>query len=84
MTLSVFAFVWYLSLIVLAAAEVWNGHRRRRADEAMPMDQSYEDRRRRDRAEHLSRLREEELAQMRRSERAGRDRVRWPSLKASA
>jgi len=74
MTLFAFACTWYAALFGLAAAAVWNGRRRQAADAPSP-DESYEDRRRRERAAHLARMREEELAELRRRERH-RDAVR--------
>jgi hypothetical protein len=73
MTLFVFASAWYLAVIAVALGAVWLGLQRRKAAAAATLDETYEDRRRRDRDEHLARVREEELAQMR---RAAHGRVR--------
>jgi hypothetical protein len=81
MALFLFAFAWYLAVIGLVFASVRLGHKRRKAAEAATLDETYEDRRRRDRAEHLARLREEELAQMRRAAAPAR---RWPTLGVGA
>ena len=78
MTMLAYAIAWYLALVGLVLAAVWLGRSRRKAVEAVSPDQSYEDRRRGDRAAHLARVREEELAEMRRHER------RWPSHGARA
>jgi hypothetical protein len=70
MALLLLASAWYVALVAVAVAAAWNAHQRRaaataEADAAL----TYEERRNRDRAEHLARVREEELAEMRRCER---------------
>ena len=71
MTLLAFAFSWYAALVVLAVATLLNERRRRQAAQAPGLHESYEDHRRRERAAHLARVREEELAELRRRERHG-------------
>lgn len=67
MTLFVFASAWYAAVIGLVVGSVWLGHRRRKAAQSATLDETYEDRRRQGRADHLARVREEELAEMRRA-----------------
>lgn len=67
MALFVFASAWYAAVIGLVVGSVRLGARRRKAAETATPDETYEDRRRRDRAAHLARLREEELAELRRA-----------------
>ena len=81
MTIFAFAIAWYLAVIALVFASVSLGRSRRKAAEALSLDETYEDRRRHDRAAHMARVREEELAEMRRN--AGGER-RWPSHNARA
>jgi hypothetical protein len=81
MTILVFAIAWYLAVIGLVFVSVALGRSHRKAAQALSPDESYEDRRRHDRAAHLARVREEELAEMRRN--AGGER-RWPSRGARA
>ncbi len=67
MTLSIFATAWYLVVIGLLVGSVWLGLQHRKAAASATLDESYADRRRRERGEHLARVREEELAEMRRA-----------------
>ena len=67
MPLIALAAVWYAVLIGLVAVSIRLGRRRLKAAEALTLDETYEDRRRQDRARHLARVREDELAQMRRA-----------------
>lgn len=67
MTLSLFAAAWYLVVISVVIGSAWLGHQRRKAEAAATLDETYEDRRRRERGEHLARVREEELAELRRA-----------------
>jgi hypothetical protein len=67
MTLFAFASVWYLAVIAVAAGSVWLGLQHRKAANAASLDECYEDRRGHERCEHMARVREEELAQMRRA-----------------
>jgi cell division protein FtsB len=70
MALLLLASAWYFALVAVAAGAAWNAHRRRTQEiAAVDAELGYEERRARDRAAHLARLRQEELAELRRSER---------------
>lgn len=65
MTLLAFAAAWYLALLALLAKTAWQVYGRRKI-ERVSMDEAYDGRREAERARHLARVREEELAEMRR------------------
>ena len=70
MALMLLASAWYIALVTVAAALAVHAHRRRHAERAaLDAVMTYEERRDHDRAEHLARVRQEELAELRRRER---------------